>query len=99
MQVAVSKVPVKKKSKVGWVLLILFLVFIVGPIALTYILFYDGATKKINVNNETEFKEIANRLVVDSLDYTTTESIIDVKVTESDVDNLLRLAMSIISFA
>ena len=94
MQVAVSKVPVKKKSKAGWILLILFLVFIVGPIALTYILFYDGATKKINVNNETEFKEIANRLVVDSLDYTTTESIIDVKVTESDVDNLLRLAMN-----
>lgn len=93
MQVAVSKVPVKKKSKAGWILLILFLVFIVGPIALTYILFYDGATKKINVNNETEFKEIANRLVVDSLDYTTSDAMIDVKVTDSDVDNLLRLAM------
>lgn len=93
MQVAVSKVPVKKKSKVGWILLIIFLVLVVGPIALTYILFYDGATKNINVNNETDIKEIGNRLIVDSLDYAPTEKMIDVKVTDSDVDNLLRLAM------
>ncbi len=94
MQVAVSKVPVKKKSKVGWVLLILFLVLVVGPIALIYILFYDGATKNVNINNDTDFKEIANRLVVDSLDYAPTEAMIDVKVTDNDVDNLLRLAMN-----
>ena len=93
MQVAVSKVPVKKKSKVGWILLIIFLVLVVGPIALAYILFYDGTTKNIKVNDETEFKEIGNRLVVDSLDYAPTEKMIDVKVTDSDVDNLLRLAM------
>ena len=80
MQVAVSKVPVKKKSKVGWILLIIFLVLVVGPIALTYILFYDGTTKNINVNNETDIKEIGNRLIVDSLDYAPTEKMIDVKV-------------------
>ncbi len=93
MQVAVSKVPAKKKSKVGWILLVIFLVLVVGPIALVYILFYDGATKNININNETDIKEIGNRLVVDSLDYAPVEKMIDVKITDNDVDNLLRLAM------
>lgn len=93
MQVAISKVPAKKKSKVGWILLVIFLVLVVGPIALVYILFYDGATKNININNETDIKEIGNRLVVDSLDYAPVEKMIDVKITDNDVDNLLRLAM------
>ena len=93
MQVAISKVPAKKKSKVGWILLVIFLVLVVGPIALVYILFYDGATKNINFNNETDIKEIGNRLVVDSLDYAPVEKMIDVKITDNDVDNLLCLAM------
>ena len=93
MQVAVSKVPTKKKSKVGWVLLILFLVFVVGPIAAIYILFYDPTTKNVKLQDDFAFNTIANRLIVDSLDYAPTESKIDIKVTENDVDNLLHLAM------
>lgn len=93
MQVAVAKGPVKKKSKAGWVILILFLVFIVGPIALLYGLFYDASTKNVRVQEDMEFATVANRLIVDSLDYAPTEGLIDVKVSENDVDNLLRLAM------
>ena len=93
MQVAVSKVPTKKKSKAGWVILTLFLVFIVGPIALIYGLFYDPTSKRVELQEDFTFENVANRLIVDSLDYAPTEEMIDIKVTENDVDNLLYLAM------
>ena len=93
MQVAVSKVPTKKKSKAGWVILTLFLVFIVGPIALVYALFYDPTSKRVELQENFTFENVANRLIVDSLDYAPTEEMIDIKVTENDVDNLLYLAM------
>ena len=93
MQVAVSKVPQKKKSKAGWVILTLFLVFIVGPIALIYALFYDPTSKRVELQENFTFENVANRLIVDSLDYAPTEEMIDIKVTENDVDNLLYLAM------
>ena len=93
MQVAVSKVPTKKKSKAGWVILTLFLIFIVGPIALIYALFYDPASKRVELQEDFTFENVANRLIVDSLDTAPTEAMIDVKVTENDVDNLLYLAM------
>ena len=93
MKVAVSKVPVKKKSKAGWVLLTLFLVFVVGPIALIYGLFYDPTTKRVTLQDNFTFESISNRLIVDSLDYAPTEGKIDIKVTENDLDNVLHLAM------
>ena len=93
MQVAVSKVPTKKKSKAGWVILTLFLIFIVGPIALIYALFYDPASKRVELQEDFTFENVANRLIVDSLDTAPTEAMIDIKVTENDVDNLLYLAM------
>ena len=97
MQVAVSKVPQKKKSKAGWVILTLFLVFIVGPIALIYGLFYDSTSKRVELQEDFTFENVANRLIVDSLDTAPTEAMIDVKVTENDVDNLLHLAMKSIT--
>ena len=97
MQVAVSKVPTKKKSKAGWVILTLFLVFIVGPIALIYGLFYDPTSKRVELQEDFTFENVANRLIVDSLDYAPTEEMIDIKVTENDVDNLLYLAMKSIT--
>ncbi len=97
MQVAVSKVPTKKKSKAGWVILSLFLIFVVGPIALIYGLFYDATSKRVELQEDFTFMNVANRLIVDSLDYAPTDAKIDIKVTENDVDNVLHLAMQSIT--
>lgn len=93
MQVAVAKTPVKKKSKAPLVILIIFLIFVIGPIALIYGLFYDPSSKKVQLQDDLSLVNIGNRIIVDSLDYAPTESKIDVKISENDIDNILHLAM------
>ena len=88
--------PKKKKSKVGkffLTLFILFLVFIVGPIALFYGLFLDLGTKKVEIDENATVLSIGNRMIVDSLDYAPTDAQIALKITENDVDNLLHIGM------
>ena len=94
MQVATLKTPKKKKAKWPWVLLILFLIFIVGPIVTVYALFYDASSKRVVLYDNLSLTEVGNRIIVDSLDPAPTEEIIDVKITEQDIDNMLYLAMS-----
>ena len=94
MQVATLKTPKKKKAKWPWVLLILFLIFIVGPIVAVYALFYDASSKRVVLYDNLSLTEVGNRIIVDSLDPAPTEEIIDVKITEQDIDNMLYLAMS-----
>ena len=92
--------PKKKKSKVGkffLTLFILFLIFIVGPIALFYGFFFDPMTKKVNVEEDATVLSIGNRLIVDSLDYAPTEQQIAIKVSENDIDNLLHIGMKTVT--
>ena len=93
MQVATLKTPKKKKAKWPWVLLILFLIFVLGPIVTFYILFYDSNSKRVILYDDASLTNIGNRIIVDSLDTAPTEHMIDVKITEQDIDNILHVAM------
>ena len=93
MKVAVAKTPKKKRSKAPLVILIIFLIFFIGPIALFYGLFYDPASKKVVLQDDISLANIGNRIIVDSLDYAPTEQQIKVVVSENDIDNVLHVAM------
>ena len=65
-----------------------------GPIVTVYALFYDASSKRVVLYDNLSLTEVGNRIIVDSLDPAPTEEIIDVKITEQDIDNMLYLAMS-----
>ena len=93
MKVATLKTPAKKKAKWPWVLLILFLIFVLGPIVTFYALFYDASSKRVILYDDVSLLNVGNRIIVDSLDPAPTEHVIDVKITEQDIDNMLYVAM------
>lgn len=94
MKVATLKNPPKKKAKWPWVLLIIFLVVVIGPILTFYILFYDPSTKRVKLQDDVSLVNIGNRIIVDSLDPAPTNGKMAIVVTENDIDNILHIAMS-----
>lgn len=93
MVVATLKNPKRKRRVWPIILLLLFVFFLICPVVLIYAFFYDTNTKKVNLYDNIEFKDIGNRIIVDSLDYAVTDSKINIVVTEDDVDNVIHLAM------
>ena len=93
MKVARLKEPKRKRIIWPWIVIGSLTLLIVAPIAVTAIMAYDDASKKIVIQPDADFKTIGNRVIVDSLDNSVSKQVMEVNVTENDVDNLLHLAM------
>ena len=93
MQIAILKKPKRRAPIWPWVIIICWLISIVAPIALVYGVFYDDATKKVNVDENFSIAEMGNRAIVDSLD-TSTEGKLAISLSGDDMDNILLQAMT-----
>ena len=74
-------------------LIIILIVFIIIPVALVFILFFDTGKMKVNYDNNFNNEDWAKALVVDSLDYTESEQAAKFIVTQDDINNLMHAAM------
>ena len=70
-------------------LAIILTVFIVLPVALAFILFFDTGKMKVNYDDAFSTEKVTKALVVDSLDYTVSDQIAHFSVTESDINNMI----------
>ena len=71
------------------VLIILLIVFVILPVALVFILFFDTGKMKVNYDDNFTKEKWTNALVVDSLDYTKKDKAMSFIVTEADINNLI----------
>ena len=74
-------------------LIIILIVFIIIPVALVFILFFDTGKMKVTYDDNFKNEEWSKALVVDSLDYTESDQAAKFIVTESDINNLIHAAM------
>ena len=70
-------------------ILIILIVFIILPIALVFILFFDTGKMKVKYDDNFTTETWAQNLVVDSLDYTEKEQAAKFLVTQDDINNLI----------
>ena len=94
MKVALLKNPPRKPIIWPWVLLISFVLFTVAPIAAFYVLFQDGATKQVQIQENFSMANMGKRLAVDSLDNAVEDEKLTMVVTENDMDNILESALN-----
>ena len=71
-----------------------FILFTVAPIAILYGLLYDPSTKRTDIDESFAVEKMATRIIVDSLDNTTTRNDIEIAITEKDLDNILDYALN-----
>lgn len=70
-------------------------VLITAGVAVTgYIFLKDDQTKELNINEDFNIKDMGNNIIVDALDYTTSEETIKVAVTEDDINNVIAWGVS-----
>lgn len=93
MQVATLKTPKKKPIIWPWVLIGSLVLTIVAPVVLVYAFVYDDNTKKTQIQQDATYKDVGNRIIVDSLDNTVSKERIEVIVNDSDIDTILHLAL------
>lgn len=74
-------------------LAIILIVFIIIPVALVFILFFDTSRMKVDYDDTFKNEDWASSLVVDSLDYTESEKAAKFIVTQDDINNLIRGAI------
>ena len=74
-------------------LIIILIVFIIIPVALVFILFFDTGKMKVKYDDNFKNEDWAKALVVDSLDYTESDQAAKFMVTEEDINNLIHAAM------
>ena len=74
-------------------LIIILIVFIIIPIALVFILFFDTGKMKVKYDDNFKNEDWAKALVVDSLDYTESDQAAKFIVTQDDINNLIHAAM------
>ena len=74
-------------------LAILLVVFIVLPVALAFILFFDTGKMKVTYNESFSKEEMSKALVVDSLDNAATDKVAKFTVSEADVNNIIHSAI------
>lgn len=87
------KYPEKKKRHTGLKIFITSLVILlVSPIVVAYALFFDSTTKEISVSEDITTKEMGRNLVVDSLENTKNDGLINIKVTPEILDQFLYTA-------
>ena len=70
-------------------LIILLIVFVILPVALVFILFFDTGKMKVNYDDNFTKEKWTNALVVDSLDNTKKDKAMSFIVTEEDINNLI----------
>ena len=70
-------------------LVIILIVFIIIPVALVFILFFDTGKMKVKYDDSFNNEDWAKALVVDSLDYAETQKAAKFIVTEEDINNLI----------
>ena len=70
-------------------LVIILIVFIIIPVALVFILFFDTGKMKVNYDDNFNNEDWAKALVVDSLDNTETNKAAKFIVTQDDINNLI----------
>lgn len=73
-------------------LIILLIVFIIIPVALVFILFFDTGKMKVNYDDNFKNEDWSKALVVDSLDYTESDKAAKFIVSEEDINNLIHAA-------
>ena len=73
-------------------LAVILTVFVILPVALTFILFFD--TGKMNVTYDEHYSKehMAQALVVDSLDNTVSDKVAKFSVSENDINNMIHEA-------
>lgn len=71
-------------------LIILLIVFVILPVALVFIFFFDTGKMKVNYDDNFTKEKWTNALVVDSLDNTKKDKAMSFIVTEADINNLIR---------
>ena len=74
-------------------LLIFLIVFIVLPVAFVFIFIFDTGKMKVDYNDNFTKEGWSKALVVDSLDYTTTEKVARFQVSENDINNFIHDAL------
>lgn len=87
MLVAIEKYP-RRKRRWPWVILAALIVLI-APIALLYVMVYDGNSKNVKIQDNFNMETFGNRVLVDSLDPAKDEAKMSFVMTENDMDNIL----------
>ena len=80
-----------KKFFIG--LAIFLVVFIVLPVALTFVLLFDTGKMAVDYNDSFNKEDWSKALVVDSLDYAPTDEVVRFEVTENDINNFIHDAL------
>ncbi len=65
------------------------LVLTAAGVAGTYYALSDNGTKELNIDENFSFGDMASRVIVDCLDYTTAQEQIKISVTEDDLNNII----------
>ena len=74
-------------------LIVLLVIFIVLPVALAFILFFDTGKMSVTYDESFSKENMSQSLVVDSLDYTVSEKVAKFSVTENDINNMIHDAI------
>ena len=93
-QIAIAKEPQRRRRVWPWVLIGSFLLTIVAPIALIYAFCYEPDTKKVELVDGFDVKNLGTNAMVDCLDYTVSDHKLAISVTENDLDNILEYALN-----
>ena len=75
------------------VIAILLVVFVVLPVALAFIFLFDTGKMAVDYDNNFNKDNWSKALVVDSLDYASTEKVARFKVTEKEINNFIHDAL------
>ncbi len=94
MKVAVSKEPPKRKRIWPWILLGSFVLTVVAPIAFIYGFFYEPDTKKVELQENFDVKNLGQYAMVDLMDTAKSEHKLSLSITENDLDNILDFALT-----
>ena len=74
-------------------LLLTLVVLIILPIALLFIFVFDTGKMSVEYDNNFSTEDWSKALVVDSLDNTKTNKMMQFKVTESDINNFINASI------
>ena len=85
----VPEVKKRKKHIILRIFLIILLVVIVIPVTLSYTLFFDPNSKEVKVSPDVTKQQIGEKILFHCLDYTASDKVISVRLSEDDLDQFL----------
>lgn len=77
-----------------WLIAILLVCVIVVPPVVIYALIYDTRTNEVTLEENVTSQQLLDRIVTDSLENTTTEKKVELKVTQQHLNHVLAEALS-----